>query len=385
MEFNQNGKMIDYNVCLSVINSKKKMTYEELCDYFSSNEIEPSYLPFVTKIDEMRFLANLLRTIKENNGYLEFESSETHVKTDPFNNDQIVAFENMVATEADKIIEFFMIACNVTRAYDFTVKSVPILYRVHDKPNDFKLEDTFDLIKELGYGKQIVRLQNAYDPKAIQNILSYYRSSPMFSIISNLLLRSMAKAKDSVENIGHFALCEEHYCHSTAPIRRFPDLTLQYLEDIFCYDGMGYNHINEIREELCDVAEDYNFKERKAKDAERDYAKLKMAQFMDSKIGEEFVGIILDIDKEKVYVKLDNNVRGILDMHSDFGLAFSVDFQRKELICNYSKQKIKLGTQLLLKVSKVNSQQKEIYFTVSDILRNTKTNNNVKKRVKTKD
>ena len=67
--------------------------------------------------------------------------------TDPYNNDKTVGFENRESTEADKIIEFFMIACNVVRAKDFNIKSIPILYRVHDKPNDFRLEDTFDLIK----------------------------------------------------------------------------------------------------------------------------------------------------------------------------------------------------------------------------------------------
>ena len=98
-----------------------------------------------------------------------------------------------------------------------------------------KLEDTFDLIRDLGYGRQLVRIQNAYGPKAIQNVLSYYRSSQMFSIISNLLLRSMAKAKHQVENIGHFGLGSKCYTHFTSPIRRYPDLFIhriisKYLE-----------------------------------------------------------------------------------------------------------------------------------------------------------
>lgn len=386
IEYNQSGKIVNYSTCRSVIKSRKKMTYEDLNHYFNENNLDSSYLPFINEIDEMRNLAALLMQIKVNHGYLSFKPNDTQVKTDPFNNDKIVGFENRISTEADKIIEFFMIACNVVRAKDFNIKSIPILYRVHDVPDTLKLEDTFDLIKELGYGKQLVRIQNAYGHKAIQSVLAHYKSSPLFSVVSNLLLRSMAKAKDSVENIGHFALCEEYYCHFTAPIRRYTDLILQTLDDLFSGECVGYNYIDEIRTALAEISTDYNYKERQANDAEVDFTKLRMAQFIATQTNEEFVGMILDIDKEKIYVTLDNNVRGILDMDLDFGLAFSVDSYRKELVCNYSKQRIKLGTKLILKVSRVDIPQKEVYFAVSDVLKEDKINNHacVKTKVKIK-
>ena len=384
IEYNPKGKVVNYTTCRSVIRSKKKMTYEELNTYFTENNIDSSYLPFIEEIDEMRKLAALLKQIKENHGYLSFKSNDMKVKTDPFDNDKTIGFENRVSSEADKIIEFFMIACNVVRAKDFNIRSIPILYRVHDVPDALKLEDTFLLIKELGYGKQLVRIQNAYGHKAIQSILANYQSSPLYSVVSNLLLRSMARAKDSTENIGHFALCEEYYCHFTAPIRRYPDLMLQTLDDLFSGESIGYNYIDEIKLALNGIAEDYNYKERQANDAEVDFAKLRMAQFMATKIGEEFIGMILDIDKEKIHISLDNNIRGILDMDLDFGQAFSVDSYRKELVCNHSKQRIKLGTKLILKVSRVDIPQKEVYFSVSDILKENNKNNCPKEKVKVK-
>jgi ribonuclease R len=382
IEYTPKGKVKNYYTCKSVIKSKKKMTYEDLNNYFTNNEIDPSYFPFINEINEMRNLSELLTRIKISNGYLEFESNDMEVKTNPYNN-EIIGFENRISSIADKIIEFFMVECNVIRAKDFNIKSIPILYRVHDKPDGLKLEDTFELIKELGFGKQLVRVQNSYGPRSIQNILHHYQSSPLFSVISNLLLRSMARAKDSVENIGHFALAEEFYCHSTAPIRRFPDFMLQTTEDLFSDECIGYNYIDEIRKSLCEIADDYNYKERQANDAEIDFAKLRMAEFMATRTDEEFIGMILDIDKDKIYVKLDNNVKGILDMDSDFGDAFYVDTYRKELICRYSKQRIKLGTKLILKVSRVDIPQKEVYFSVCDILKENKVNEvSVKKRVR---
>ena len=384
IEYDTNGKIVNYYTCRSVIKSKKKMAYEDLTQYFMENNIDPSYLDFMNEITLMRKLASVLRKIKDDKGYLGFESNDMVVKTDPFNNDQILGFENRSPQEADRIIEVFMIACNVVRATDFTEKGIPILYRVHDVPDSLKLEDTFDKIRELGYGRQLTRINNAYGAKAIQNVLKQYQSSPLFSVVSNLLLRSMAKAKHSVNNIGHFALGEDYYCHFTAPIRRFIDLMIQILEDLFCLDYIGYNHIDEIKAALVEIADDYNYKERQADDAEVDFAKLRMAQYMATQTDTEFVGMILDIDKDKVYIKLDNNVRGILDMRSDFGYAFTVDSHRKELICNYSKQVIKLGGKLTLKVSKVDIPQKEVYFTVSNVMKDNLNNNNVKKKVKKK-
>ena len=385
IEYNQAGKIVNYHTCRSVIKSRKKMTYEDLNYYFSYNDIDLSYLPFINEIDTMRSLSSLLNKNKTDNGYLEFESNDMQIKTNPYNNDEILGFENRIISIADKIIEFFMVDCNVVRAKDFNIRSIPILYRVHDRPNDLKLEDTFELIKELGYRKQLVSIKNSYGPRAIQNILHHYHSSSLFSVISNLLLRSMAKAKDSVDNIGHFALGEEYYCHFTAPIRRFSDFIIQVVEDLFEGNCIGYNYIDEIREALYEIADDYNYKERQANDAEIDFAKLRMAQFMETRKNEEFVGMILDIDKEKIYVKLDNNVRGVLDMDTDFGDAFSVDTHKRELVCNHSKQRIKLGTKLLLKVSRVDIPQKEVYFSVLEVLKDSKNYSNgtmVKKKVR---
>ena len=97
----------------------------------------------------MKDLSSVLAKIKLDNGYLEFESSDTEVQVDPYKNDEIIGFVNRVITIADKIIEFFMVECNVVRAKDFNIRSIPIFYRIHDKPDALKLESTFDLIKDI--------------------------------------------------------------------------------------------------------------------------------------------------------------------------------------------------------------------------------------------
>ena len=132
-------------------------------------------------------------------------------------------------------------------------------------------------------------------------------------------------------------------------------------------------------DQLDEIAEHSSYKERQADDAEKDYLKLKMAKYMEKHKNEEFEGMLLDVDKDNVYIKLDNNIKGVLDLSSDFARAFDIDTQNKILQCNYSKNKINLGTRLKLKVTKINIPQKEIYFEIKEIIKN-QTNNNIKKK-----
>ena len=187
----------------------------------------------------------------------------------------------------------------------------------------------------------------------------------------------MSKAKYSTDNIGHYALALDNYCHFTSPIRRFPDLAVHTLINMFINNDNKYNKSAEsLLEILNEIANHSSYKERQADEAENDYIKLKMAEYISEHIDEEFYGYILDIDKDKVYIKLDNNIKGIIDYNSDFLKSFTIDSYNKELYCNYSKQKIKLGTKLILQVSKVDIPQKEIYFNVKKIIKN---NDDIKK------
>ena len=371
MEINSKGKIINYRIQDSVIKSKKKMTYEELNDYFKGNEIDKSYIPFINDITLMRELSNIL-TIK--NERIDFESSDINIIKDIYNNDKTLGFKTRLQEEAEKLIENFMIITNETVATDFYWRNLPFIYRIHDVPEEMRLEDTIEQIKELDLGKQLIKIQNSYGPKAIKNILEHYKETPKYSVVSNLLLRSMAKAKYTTENIGHFALSLDAYCHFTSPIRRFPDLMIHILINYFNSNDAKYNQLEKINKELEEIANHSSYKERQADDAEKDYIKLKMAEYMSEHKNEEFEGMILDIDKDKVYIKLDNNVKCLLDNNSVFALSFDIDKMKKTLVCKYSKQKVKLGTKIIAKITRVDIPQKEVYLDIKEIIKeNNKT------------
>jgi len=378
MEITPKGKVVKYSLKDSVIKSKKKMTYEELNEMFKGMPIDDSYIPFIEDLNYAIELSHILEKIKKRKGHIDFESSDINIKKDVFNNDKIINFENRHQEEAEKLIENFMILANEMVAEDFHWRDLPFIYRTHDTPEEMRLEDTIDQIKELGLGKQLIKLNNAYGPKAIQSILEQYKETPMYSVVSNLLLRSMAKAKYTTENIGHFALSLDAYCHFTSPIRRFPDLMIHTLVNRFNGKNAKYKCLEKLLKELTEIAAHSSYKERQANEAEKDYIELKMTEYMQDQKDKEFDGMILDIDKDKVIIKLDNNVKCILDNTGDFAFSFDIDSHKKTLQCKYSKQKIKLGTRVRVKVTRIDIPQKQTYVDVKELIKE-KEKNNVKK------
>ena len=379
IEYNpKKSKIVNYKIVDSVINSKKKMSYEDINNYFKTGEIDEDYYPYLNDINLLKEFTEKALKARKRKGNLEFESSELKIKTDIYDENNILGFEKRHIGQSEKIIETLMILANETVATDFYNKGFPFIYRIHNNPDELKLDSTIGIIENLGY--KLVRIQNAYGQKAIQSILDDYRGTPEYTIISNLLLRSMAKAKYSTNNEGHFGLALDNYCHSTSPIRRFPDLIVQTLINIFINNDYSKNNQGKVLlNKLDEISAHSSFKERQADDAEKDYLKLKMAKYMEKHKNEEFEGILLDVDKENVYIKLDNNIKGLLDLTTDFAEAFSINAYNKNLQCKHSKNKIILGTRLKLAVTKVDVPQKEIYFDVKEILKENK-NENIKKK-----
>ena len=378
IEISPKGKIENYKIVDSVIKSKKKMTYEDLNELFENGSIEDeTYYAFNESLTLARELSNLLTSTKNKRGNLDFESSDMKIKKDENNKPQEFVKDNI--GESQKIIENLMILANEVVATHFYWAELPFIYRIHNNPDELKIDNTLDIIEKLGY--KLVHIHNAYGQKAIQSILNDYKGTPEYTIISNLLLRNMAKAVYSTENNGHYALALDNYCHFTSPIRRFPDLIVHTLINMFINNYSKNNYNSAVVQNLNEICEHSSYKERQANDAEKDYLKLKMAEYIQEHINEEFEGIILDIDKDKVFIKLNNNIKGTLDMSSDINTAFEIDNQNKLLKCKYSKQKLNLGTKILLKVSSVNIPQKEIYFEIKDIIKN---NNHTKKLELTK-
>ena len=309
MTINKTGKVSDHNIFLSVINSKKKMTYKNVNKIIMENIIPEGYEPFKDKLFLMQELAHILRKDKENRGYIDFDLDEAKIIQDETG--KAIDVVKRVQLEGEKIIEDFMIAANETVATHIFNMDLPFVYRIHGKPNAEKIEDFVNFTKLLGYKLDVSTID--ITPKKMQDILQSLHDKKEFDILSDMLLRSMKKAIYSSNNIGHFGLASKIYTHFTSPIRRFPDLMVHTLLHRYLFENkIDMDTIRYYENYLPEACDHSSKKEVDAQNAEREVLDMKMAEYMESHIGQKYTGIISGVTNFGFFVKLPNLIEGLV-------------------------------------------------------------------------
>ena len=309
MTINKNGKVIDYDIFPSVIKSRKQMTYKNVNKILEEDIVPEGYEAYVSDLKLMAELAKILRAEKVSRGYIDFGLDEAKIIQDK--NGKAIDVVKRERGVGENLIEDFMIAANETIATHISNMDLPFIYRVHDVPNSEKIEDFKNLIKQMGY--QIHTDLNKITPLTMQKVLNELRDKKEFNILSDMLLRSMKKAIYSTNNIGHFGLALTNYTHFTSPIRRFPDLTVHRLLRTYLFENrIDMETINYNEKYLVDVATNSSETEVAAQEAERDVLDMKMAEYMESHIGEEYDGIISSVTNFGMFVELDNLIEGLV-------------------------------------------------------------------------
>ena len=309
MTINKNGKVIDYDIFPSVIKSRKQMTYKNVNKILEEDIVPEGYEAYVSDLKLMAELAKILRAEKVSRGYIDFGLDEAKIIQDE--NGKAIDVVKRERGVGENLIEDFMIAANETIATHISNMDLPFIYRVHDVPNSEKIEDFKNLIKQMGY--QIHTDLNKITPLTMQKVLNELRDKKEFNILSDMLLRSMKKAIYSTNNIGHFGLALTNYTHFTSPIRRFPDLTVHRLLRTYLFENrIDMETINYNEKYLVDVATNSSETEAAAQEAERDVLDMKMAEYMESHIGEEYDGIISSVTNFGMFVELDNLIEGLV-------------------------------------------------------------------------
>lgn len=309
MTINKNGRVIDYDIFPSVIKSRKQMTYKNVNKILEEDIVPEGYEAYVSDLKLMAELAKILRAEKVSRGYIDFGLDEAKIIQDK--NGKAIDVVKRERGVGENLIEDFMIAANETIATHISNMDLPFIYRVHDVPNSEKIEDFKNLIKQMGY--QIHTDLNKITPLTMQKVLNELRDKKEFNILSDMLLRSMKKAIYSTNNIGHFGLALTNYTHFTSPIRRFPDLTVHRLLRTYLFENrIDMETINYNEKYLVDVATNSSETEVAAQEAERDVLDMKMAEYMESHIGEEYDGIISSVTNFGMFVELDNLIEGLV-------------------------------------------------------------------------
>lgn len=358
MTIDGNGKVISYDIFPSYIKSRKQMTYKNVNKILDENIIPEGYGEFADTLKLMHELSKILRQEKINRGYIDFGIDEAKVIQDE--NGKAIDIVKRVQGTGEKLIEDFMIAANETVATHISNMDLPFIYRVHDLPNAEKIEDFSNLIKQMGY--QIHTNLSKITPVTMQKLLNEFRDKDEFVILSDMLLRSMKKAIYSTNNIGHFGLASKNYTHFTSPIRRFPDLTVHRLLRTYLFENrIDMETINFNAKYLIDVADHSSETEVNSVEAEREVLDMKMAEYMESHIGEEYEGIISGVTNFGMFVELDNLIEGLVHISTLDGFYTYVP-EMLSLISANKKNKYRIGDRVKIIVTNANKNQGIIDF-----------------------
>ena len=359
MQIDDNGNVRSYDIFPSYIKSRKKMTYKKVNDIIMRNIIDPEYKDFATILLKMNDLAHILRKNKVRRGYIDFDLDEAKIIVDKDKN--VIGVEKRVREDAERMIEDFMIAANETVATHIYNMDLPFIYRVHDIPNSEKITKFLNLVSALGY-KVNGKIKDL-TPISMQKLLDQLKDVPEYKVLSSMLLRSMRKAVYQKENIGHFGLGSKCYTHFTSPIRRYPDLEVHRLLRKYLYENKIDNEtIDYYNANLDYIAEQASEREQASVDAEREVDDMKMAEYMENHIGEEFDGVISGVENFGFFVELDNLIEGLVHVNSLKGDYFNYVPELLCLIGQNTKKRYTIGDKVHIKVVGASKEARTIDF-----------------------
>ncbi|MEG0994781.1 MAG: ribonuclease R [Bacilli bacterium] len=360
MEIDKNAKIVNYEIFESVIKSRKQMTYTNVNKIIEDNEIPVGYEEYADNIKLMDELSKILRSAKLKRGYLDFDVDEAKIIVDE--KCHPIDITTRVRGRGENIIEDFMIIANECIATHIYYMDLPFLYRVHDIPKEEKIRSYMTFLGTLGYNMNLNLKE--ITPLSVQKVLNFIKDKEEAPILSSLLLRNMQKAVYRPENLGHFGLASKCYTHFTSPIRRYPDTTVHRLLHTYLFEhDLTKDTIKHWTEKLVFVGEQSSRKEKASIDCEREVKDMKMAEYMEDHIGEEFSGIIVSILSFGMFVQLDNLIEGLVPI-KDMKDFFHYNEDAMTLTGERTGIVYKMGQRINVKVIKASKEDKTIDFEI---------------------
>ncbi|MDR1054349.1 MAG: ribonuclease R [Prevotellaceae bacterium] len=346
----------------TVIKSRRRFTYEEAQEVIETGEGE--YKHEILKLNE---LAQLMRAKRFKAGAVTFEREEPKFEIDENGKPLRVYFKAL--KESNQLIEEFMLLANkkvaelIGKKRD-NRKERTFVYRIHEKPNEDKLGSFKEFIKRFGYMLETSEEKNI--SKEMNKILEQVKGKPEANLIETLAIRSMAKAKYSTDNVGHYGLAFPYYTHFTSPIRRYPDMMVHRLLAHYLDGGKSVD--KNMYETLCKHS---SVMEQRVAEAERASIKYKMVEFMQDNIGQEFDGLISGVTEWGIYVELINTkIEGMVSVRAMKDDFYYFDEENYSLVGRSSDKRYMLGDKVRIKVLSTDLQQKHLDF----VMINEKTN-----------
>jgi ribonuclease R len=364
--FDNQGRRVKSRFYPSVIRSMARLTYSEVRDMLvnEDRQVIDRYAETYPQLRVMEELALRLMAMRRRRGSLDFDLPEAEVILDLRGNpEDIVRSER---TLAHRIIEEFMLAANEAVAAFLAERGASFLYRIHEPPDLEKLQAFQEFLTHFNYG--LVLGKKGVEPRRLQALLADAAGKPEERLINHVLLRSMKQARYSPDNLGHFGLAAEAYCHFTSPIRRYPDLVVhRVLREVLEKGGLSEKRKAHLQRILPEMGEHISQRERRAMEAEREIVDLKKSQFMAGKVGKEFEGFVSGVTPFGFFVELkDIFVEGLVhisNLEDDF-YHYEEDLHR--LIGQNRRKVFQVGNEVRVAVKNVNLERREIDFALAE-------------------
>lgn len=359
MEIDKSGKVLDHKIVESVIRTKERMTYTDVTKILrdKDEELIKRYDYLYEDFKAMDELCNILYKKRMNRGAIDFEFEESKIILNESGKPiEVKPYEREIA---NRIIEEFMLVCNETIAEHMFWANIPFVYRIHEDPDEEKLNVFHEFVHNLGY---VVKWTKEVHPKTLQEVIEKVKGKKEETVVSTLLLRSLKQARYAPECTGHFGLAARYYCHFTSPIRRYPDLIIHRIIKEYINGQIDENRIARLNKEVEYASKQSSEMERVAQDAEREVDDLKKAEYMADRIGEVYEGIISSVTNFGVFVELPNTIEGLIHISSFDDDYYIYDEKHLSLIGERTKKVYRLGDEIKIKVSKVDIDAREIYF-----------------------
>ena len=354
MEMDNKGKVYDTWMGKSVICSNRRMAYEEAQEIIEANTV-PAGSPVGDAILKLHAIATKLRAARYKNGAINFETQEVMFQLDE--NAKPIGVYIKESKEANWLIEEFMLLANRTVAeFIGKPKNKTFVYRVHDEPNPEKLNTFVEFVAKLGFSMKTSSrkaLAESYN-RLFENIAGRGEEH----MVDTIAIRTMSKAYYSTENIGHYGLAFPYYTHFTSPIRRYPDLMVHRLLDLYLHDGASVKAA-----EYEDYCKHCSIMEKKAADAERTSVKYKQAEYLADKLGQVFPALISGVSKWGIYAEIEGNkCEGMIPIGSLKDDYYMLDEDNYQVIGRRHGRCYKLGYPVHIRVRKVDLLKKQIDF-----------------------
>lgn len=360
MEIDKNGEVTDHEITESVIRSKERLVYTDISDLLENDDAEQKlrYAAILPDLLQMKELASALQRKRKKRGSLDFDFDEAHLT---LNSDGLpVSVEIAERRMANKVIEEFMLIANETIAEHYNKMQLPFVYRVHDNPDPDKMEEFRGFLQSMGL--TLTGKPGNVQPKALNAILAQVAGTQAETVINTVMLRSMKKAAYNAECLGHFGLGAEYYCHFTSPIRRYPDQMIHRIIKASIHGAIDEKRKKAFKLKTEETALAASIAERKAEDLEREVEKLKKAEYMESRLDEEFDGIISGIISGGFFVQLANTIEGMVRMDSLTDDQYTYEADKYRMIGKKNKKIYGLGKAVRVRVASVDTTAREIRF-----------------------